>query len=522
MSERPVVWPVKIFYPILAIFPLLLAAYFTATYVIGYHGAHIYLPVLISGWGALACLCIYAFRRVSVSVSRRQEWLLLCVLALFAFAVRMYAVLLFQTQPTSDFLLAHQNAVSLAQTGVPSNPNKYTMASAWGVYAITLSAVYSLFGSSVLTAQVLNCVLDTATVVLLYFGTKFCLKSRLIAFFAASFYAFFPSIVLYIGVLSPEFIAIPLITGSILLLEHLHRSRRSESKWFWGWAVSIGLVWGIVNAHRPFGIVFLIAFAGAELLFLILPAIRDRIREKKRLLRPFLQSLITVLCVFVMYHLVSLGATALVEQKMGIQTYPSGNGYALYLGLGLDENLQYSKEPARNFLSTYSGDPADFQKACYEKVFASLQEHFDVYPQILSEKFQTTWGRYSRYPETAFLTWAFQSGDPDMPHLLNQYLPCISTLMGQYYLLMCLLAAAGCIYLMRRPTGYSVFTHSLFLFGFALIVLIGEPQGRYKCVIFPILCLLAAIGLYALYQGIRHTWQYIRRLYVSLRARTAH
>ena len=522
MNEQPVAWPVKVFYLFLAAFPLLLAAYFTATYVIVYHGARSYLPVLVAGWSALACLCSYAFRRVPDRVSRRQEWLLLGALALLAFAVRMYAALLIQTQPTSDFLLAHQNAVSLAQTGVPSNPSKYAMASAWGIYAITLSGVYSLFGPSVLTAQILNCVLDTATVVLLYFGTKLCLKSRRIAFFAAAFYAFFPSIIIYIGVLTPEFIAIPLMTGSILLLEHLHRSRHSESKWFWVWAVSVGLIWGVVNAQRPVGIVFLIAFAAAELLFFIFPAILDRIRKKKLLLRPLLHSLITVFCVFAMYQMISLGAIALLEQKMGIQTYSSGNGYALYLGLGLDENLQYSKEPARNFLSTYSGDPADFHKACYEKVFTSLQEHWDVYPQILSEKFQTTWGRYSRYPETAFLTWAFQSGDPDMPHLLNQYLPHISTLMGQYYLLVCLLAAAGCIYLMRRPTGYSVFTHSLFLFGFALIVLIGEPQGRYKCVIFPILCLLAALGLYALYQGIRRLWKYICRLYVSIRARTAH
>ncbi|WP_290883447.1 hypothetical protein, partial [Anaerotruncus sp.] len=230
----------------------------------------------------------------------------------------------------------------------------------------------------------------------------------------------------------------------------------------------------------------------------------------------------TMFCVFVMYQLVSLGAIALVEQKMGIETYPSGTGYALYLGLGLDENLQYSKEPARNFLSTYSGDPADFHKECYEKIFTSLREHWDAYPQIFPEKFQTTWGRYRRYPETAFLTWAFQPGDTDTPHPLSQYLPPISTLMGQYYLLVCLLAVAGCIYLMRRPTGYSVFTHSLFLFGFALIVLIGEPLGRYKCVIFPILCLLAALGLYALYQGIWRLWEYIRHLYASIRVRTAH
>ncbi|MCI8494059.1 phospholipid carrier-dependent glycosyltransferase [Anaerotruncus sp.] len=281
MNERPVVWPMRIFYPFLAIFPLLLAAYFTATYVFGYWRARPYLPVLIAGWGALACLCIYAFRRVSGTVSRGQEWLLLGVLALLAFTVRMYAVLLIQTQPAVDFWLAHQNAVSLAQTGVPSDPHVYSMATAWGFYAITLSGLYSLFEPSVFTTQAFNCVLDTATVVLLYFGTKLCLKSRIIAFFAASFYAFFPSIIIYIGVLTPEFIAIPLMTGSILLLEYLQRSRRSGSKWFWVWAVSIGLVWGVANAYRPFGVVFLVAFAGAEFLFFILPAIRDRIREKK-------------------------------------------------------------------------------------------------------------------------------------------------------------------------------------------------------------------------------------------------
>ena len=169
--------------------------------------------------------------------------------------------------------------------------------------------------------------------------------------------------------------------------------------------------------------------------------------------------------------------------------------------MGIDENGNNSKQPAKDFRSSYTGPAEEFSGACYDEVLSDIKEYYYKYPGIFWEKFSTSWGKYGRYPESAYIEWSFYpeailNQTQSEQHPLTQfYYPEISTFLGQYYLLFMLFAAIGLISQIKNKINSVLLLNALVIFGFMLVMLLGEAQGRYRSVLFAIISVFAGLGI---------------------------
>jgi len=149
----------------------------------------------------------------------------------------------------------------------------------------------------------------------------------------------------------------------------------------------------------------------------------------------------------------------------------------------------------------YNGSYENFPDECFKEVIRCIRKYPEKYPDLFWWKFSTTWGRYGRYPESGYIEWSFyptavlyQNESGEHP-ITKAYYEDISTLLGQYYFILMLLAFLGIMGMLRKKINYTCFFLILTIFGFILMTFLSEAQMRYRSIFFPYLSMLAAFGL---------------------------
>ncbi|MFH1689377.1 MAG: glycosyltransferase family 39 protein [Candidatus Eisenbacteria bacterium] len=182
-------------------------------------------------------------RRVLGGVDRiiqSRRFVPVCLLA--ALAVRVLWVLLFDPTPVSDFGWYYDRAVDLAAgTGysVDGVPTAF-----WPIgYPAVLGALFRLCGPSLLAARLLNALLSTGTLAIVYGITRKLFRSAPTARWTLLILAFYPDQIAFTSVLASETLcAFTLLLGILLLLDE----RLGVGRAAWS-----GFVLGLACLVRP-------------------------------------------------------------------------------------------------------------------------------------------------------------------------------------------------------------------------------------------------------------------------------
>lgn len=501
---------IKLFYFCLAIVPFGLALFNTAAYVIGYPYAQNYLTVLVIFFLSLVLGSYVFISRFPANISRKTDVLAIIMLFLLSFLLRIAAVLIIKGQPVSDFFMAYDNAVDLSQ-GIVNEiyQSRYSIYPEWGVYSITLAALFRLVTPTVLCAQIFNCILGSLTTVTIYKVVSKLFCSYKIGILSAAIFLFNPTIIIYAGVLTAEHIVILLTVCFLHVFALLHEYRtthqfsRKTCRYYILYAVVLGILIGLIGAYRYVGLLYIVAYIVIELILYIPNYIKNR-TPNNLFSKHVLASIVITVIIFLVNSLVYNMAIYALNTSMKIENsnpINSGYGYTLYLGIGLDEEGNYSTKPAKEFSASYTGPKEDFSNACFEKAIDCVKQYYYKYPGILWEKFSTVWGRYSKYPESAYIEWSFypqailNQTEAETHPLIENYYGEIATFLGQYYLILLGLALVGVLRQLKEKINANLFFSGLVIFGFTLITLLGQAQGRYRSILFAIISIFAAIGI---------------------------
>lgn len=91
----------------------------------------------------------------------------------------------------------------------------------------------------------------------------------------------------------------------------------------------------------------------------------------------------------------------------------------------------------------------------------------------------------------------------------------MNMLTQNFWIVICLCVCVEAIYLFMRSNSH-IMCICLILFGFACLMMISEVQGRYKCVMYPIISVLAADGIMQLVGMLKNAYPKWRRYMQSM------
>lgn len=499
---------IKLFFICVAVAPFTLAVINTGAYVFGYSYAKKFLLVFLIFSFLLIYFFYLFFKNSAENINKKTNTRIIFVIFLGAFILRLTTILVVRTQPVSDFFMAYDNATKLAQGIIDTSYQaRYAMYHEWGFYSVTLAGLFKIFSPSVFVVQVFNCILGSATACFIYVSVKKLLNSYKTGIVAAILFIINPTVILYTGVLTGEHIVIFFSSIFIYLFTFIthYRKLKGINKNIIKYYILLGIITGLIGAYRPIGFIYLVAFFIVEFMVYATYYLKEL---DKFDIKVFSKKMLVSICVFAIVfasnNITGRICDLVLKSSMRIEEFDnraSGYGYAFYTGLGIDENGNNSKQVARDFRNSYTGPAEEFSRACYDKVLSDIKEYYYKYPGILWEKFSTAWAKYGRYPESAYIEWSFypeailDQTQSEQHQLTEFYYPEISTFLGQYYLLFMLLAAIGLLSQIKYKINSVLLLNALVVFGFMLVMLLGETQGRYRSVLFAIISIFSGLGI---------------------------
>lgn len=443
--------------------------------------------------------------------------------------LRVVAMLIMKSQPVSDFYMAYDNAVKIVNGIIdPHYQVHYGTYPYWGFYSLTLALIFKIFAPSVLVGQAFNCMVGAFTTISIYFAAKKIMGSYKIGIMAAVLYMINPTIIIYNTVLSGEHLIMLSSCAVIYLLidsNQIQRTKEDAKKIFFKY-VWLGIFMGVIASYKPIHVIYLIALIIYEIIFYIFKYMKERKETRKVIIEIGLIFTIVISCKMVtalnqtiLYNVMNINS----DEAFRIH---EGYGFPILAGLAIDENGNWAPKEAGVFKDNYTGAKEDFSKACFREVQNYIERYYDKYPIMFWQKFSTSWGRYGRYPESAFIAWSFyptaifDQGDAGQHPIIETYYAEVSTFLGQYYFLWMFFAFWGVISMLKGKINHGLFYCILVIFGFVLMGCFAEVQMRYRSILFPYISILSAVGMNDIIIKLSCLASGIKRLLTGIRNRT--
>lgn len=330
---------------------------------------------------------------------------------------------------------------------------------------------------------------------LIYLLTVRMTKDNTTAWFACVIYLWMPSQILYNFYVSPDIFALMIFMVAIyILISGLERYK--NYKIFFAEWLGMGFLLGLASCYKPLGMIVVIAAVIVLLWFWC---------AKKE--SHFLLKLIICLCsICLLMSGISKAMHELTEKILGTEVSESATISYMCIGLNTEGEGQIH---LGKISRTYNN---------LRLAGASEDDATDETKRILLEDWEKN---YSKIPQLFVdkMIWAWQ--DDLVPHLffvknvisqeqMKKSAQSVFGLIEQYgaglcqwyYVAIMLFGLAGAIAGMRYlKDNHAFFLYSLFIFGFALVLLLSEAQSRYKANTIPLLMVLSAYGYVLIVKG---------------------
>lgn len=333
--------------------------------------------------------------------------------------------------------------------------------------------------------QLINAVVLSVAVVIIFYISCEVTQSISSALMAGILFALAPTENLYFLMLSNEFIAIMafvtityvIIKNSFFIL-YPYKKRISEIFLI---GIGVGINFFLLKYSKPIGITFFVA--------IIICIVLIKFISKKIYLREFVK--ISIVMVFTFFMLSSVyvrGLSAYTNYPIN----PNTKAHFLFIGLYSDYqnvgNVYEKKMTEKNF--NYDAVNKEYMNIIKKDVVENISE----LPIKLKENFKIQWQDYKNG-----LKMVLYEYNTENPYLFNiEGLALWGGIITHYFYILILVFSLISILkklLTDKLYNISYFFICLLCFGVALGLVFGESQERYKCIIMPLLYLLAGDGI---------------------------
>jgi hypothetical protein len=308
---------------------------------------------------------------------------------------------------------------------------------------------------------------------LIYFvGQEFANKK--VGFLAAFLFATLPSAICYTGVLAGDHLALPPMILAILIYARTYKL--DYSKFFpliLTYAI-IGILAGFGDWFRPLGTILVTAFIVSTLIYSV---------GKRKLYR-----LLTVLSVLLFaYTATSNLAVKISEDIFQTKILSSSQRIGEFILKGLNPDSKglvtfEDDNTARQTYERFGNDSLGAQKYLINLALSRLDPKKAL--KLFEEKFTLIWASHDALFDYSLIG----SNDQELVNLMRAF----ETLL---YLVITIFIFFQAIVSIRHRSHPAVFVMQLFIFGFAVLLLLTEVQNRYVMIVIPFSILLGVLGM---------------------------
>ena len=356
--------------------------------------------------------------------------------------------------------------------------SKEALFTAWGFYPRVLAAWFRITGNDSLACAVaFNIIVSAVSVALIYFVARKVFDDKRIGLAASLLFAFWPSYGLYVGITSTEHLAIMnYLLASYLLI----CAWQSEGKRRWIFVCAAGIAAGVCDCFKEFTPVFIIAAAAAGLVFCLI----NKVGAKK-----FLSLALALVLMFGLASDTHSLALKYLESYLGQPVAKSATGHFLWVGLNSRSGGMWSSEVGMKvyeLAEEYDNDYERVNAELLDMLKADLAAHPESLRPTIEHKMEVDWAA-----DTGVTDWirSLYTGD----HIPKKDWIYMGS--GAYYMALIFLMLVGAVFAFteknKKP---EAMFFRLICFGYALLFVLSEAQGRYQMVLFPFFTLLAAEG----------------------------
>lgn len=420
---------------------------------------------------ALVCIVLCAVwcltRRSGEEAGGRQVIWLLVV----CFAVKLGVVLLCPVEPVSDYRTFYDFAVDLSQGGQTENRYVALFPHIFG-YSWFLSLFFRVLGPSVRLAVVLNVVLTTVSMGLIYYICS-VLGGRRMALVASVLWILWPNQSLENALVLSEPLYVTLLLGIWALF--LELDRRMEQKWVWLLAVATGLLLVYLGLCRPIAAIPLI------ILVVWLFVLRgDPLRQWRLLGR----KLVCFVLVLAIYGTGTALGSSYIALRLGEEP-ASTPGYSLCVGFNDTYSGTWNYDDA-GLLDSYSyqeGATAQWaQQQMLEEARQRITSGQIDFPSLFQRKLRIFLGNDDLGVWCCGIT-------PDWLYYLIQMLS------NGFYLFVLGAMLWGCVLLVRHREAPLLVTVPLYYLGLTMAQMLVEVHSRYHYSLYVPMALVTAYGI---------------------------
>ena len=481
-------------------------------------------PWLFGALGALA-LCL-----VPLELPRFPDWLAAPLWGCAAFQYRYHCFHLIEPHMVMkyDFATVLDSVRGIRQA-------KEAIFTHWAFYPRVLEWWNGRFGNDFIyrSAVYFDLAVGGLICLLVYLIACRVWKRQRAAMLAAAIVCFWPSFSYYASITSNEHPAmlLMLLTSYLgILAWQLAAAGREEGGENWvqklpkaasraifaALVLLAGLCAGLTDLFKQFSPVFLIASFGAGLLFLLMESnpgrgeVETQTKARRKAAGRRICSLL--LCIVIMFAeagAVKERAYRWLEGYLDMPVARGATAHFLWIGLNSEGGGMWTEDAGMKvyeLAEQYGNDYDKVMAGLMDLLKADLKAHPDSLKTTLQNKMEQDWGAdlgvtkwiKSLYDEVSI--WEEQTGEVfhDWSVSREELEPLdfdpgdvIARSSAAYYLCVMGLIALGALLAVFLRNGPETYLRLVF-YGYALLFLLSEAQGRYQVVLFPIFALLAA------------------------------
>jgi 4-amino-4-deoxy-L-arabinose transferase-like glycosyltransferase len=433
-----------------------------------------YYIYLLVGFLLLCVIGTFILNKVTSFIETYDERKYFFILLFLCFIVKFTWIYFFRIQPYVDYATIYRTAVQLTKSWVIQSRYVALFPHIMG-YASFLSIFLKIFGTHHIISPILNVILSTISMALIY---KICKKigGARAAIIASILWILFPSQTIYnMFVLSePYYSTLLLFIWLLIIIVHEKMPQLNTKKIFL-YAVVIGLLLALMNMSRPVAAIPIIALA--IWLFIINTGHIDT----KML---FQKKAIYFLLIIITYYAMGLAVNKYNTVRLG-EEVASIPGYNIYVGFNMNSYGVWNEMDSA-LLYHYNDQPGwsanDVQKKMLEEAKKRiLSGHID-FPTLFYYKFLYLLGDDSA---------AASIYAPSALGHVERYV--VITNVFYYFLLAASLF--GVLYALKNKSKSPQFFICLYFIGLTMAHMLTEVEKRYHYSATLSIVILAALGI---------------------------
>ncbi len=384
----------------------------------------------------------------------------------------------------------------------------YIVYSNWGIYPLYLKLLQHIFEAGTFAAVIVNAIIYATSSTLIYILCHMWLKNDFVGYIAALLYALWPSHLLYVIILTPEFPNILLTLLSLVFIKVAINRLECRSCYVFSGFAAVSL--SLSGFFKSIDKIVLIDICIVMVLYVI-----SRINHSKPDSAYSMRKKFSLFIAFLILYIISNKFIYCgLDYAYGTTVNRNPSMHFIYVGLNPYSYGTWNENVGSFYAQNVVNCNYDYKKAndiTMQSLKKEINENHHLTPNYFAKKFQTAWG------DNLEISWVDQTLTENSPILKKSSWWYIGNIITQsFWVLICLFIFLDSIYTFFKPD----FLHSflcMLILGFAILMFLLEVQPRYKCVLYPYLSILAADGIYQIMIPIKKRWKQVLNYFSSIR-----